>query len=102
MATKAQAGESFAEEDRRFHLLLMERVDNRLFGELVEAFGKIQTKVQPHLGVAPGADMMASARAHGTLVGAARQGDVAAYRTAMRGALAALVRAFWRGVGRRW
>lgn len=100
MATKAQAGESFAEEDRRFHLLLMERVDNRLFGELVESFWKIQTKVQPHLGVAPGADIIETARAHGTMLEAARKGDAAAYRQAVLDHYAPLQRAVERARGR--
>src|SRR5699024_978601 len=100
MATKAQAGESFAEEDRRFHLLLMERVDNRLFGELVESFWKIQTNVQPHLGVAPGADIIETARAHGTMLEAARKGDAAAYRQAVLDHYAPLQRAVERARGR--
>src|SRR5699024_12251417 len=100
VATKAQAGESFAHQDRRFHLLLMERVDNRLFGELVESFWKIQTNVQPHLGVAPGADIIETARAHGTMLEAARKGDAAAYRQAVLDHYAPLQRAVERARGR--
>ncbi len=93
MAEKAEAGQSFAEEDRQFHLLLMEQVGNRLFGELVESFWKIQTKVQPHLGVAPGTDIIETARAHGTMLEAARRGDAEGYREAVLDHYAPLQRA---------
>lgn len=93
MAAKAKAGENFADEDRKFHLILMERVGNRLFGELVEAFWKIQTKVQPRLGVAPGADIIETAKAHGTMLEAARRGDVEGYRQAVLDHYAPLHRA---------
>lgn len=93
MTAKAYAGESFAEEDRRFHLILMDYVDNRLFGELVESFWKIQTKVQPHLGVATGDEIILTAKAHGAMLEAARRGDVEAYRQAVLDHYAPLQRA---------
>src|SRR5699024_1228858 len=83
MTTKANVGESFAEEDRHFHLVLMKHVGNRLFGELVESFWRVQAEVQPHLGVAPGSDIIETAKAHGTMIAAARAGDAGAYRQAV-------------------
>lgn len=100
MSKKAEVGQSFAEEDRRFHLILMEHVDNRLFGELVESFWKIQTNVQPHLGVAPGKEIIETARAHGTMLEAAHNGDVEAYRRAVLEHYAPLQRAVERARAR--
>lgn len=96
MTIKAKAGESFAEEDRKFHLILMERVGNHLFGELVESFWRVQTEAQPHLGVAPGSDIIKTAKAHGTMLAAARAGDAEAYRKAVLDHYAPLTRALER------
>lgn len=93
MMTKAEAGVSFAEEDRKFHLILMEEVGNRLFSELVEAFWQIQDQAQPYLGVAPGAEIIETARAHGTMLDAAKAGDVEGYRQAVLAHYAPLGRA---------
>ena len=50
MATRPGGREFRRREDRRAHLLLMERVDNRLFGELVESFWKIRRRCSPTSG----------------------------------------------------
>lgn len=83
MTTKAHSGQSFAEEDRLFHLTLMNYIDNRLFGELVESFWEVQTRVQPHLWVPPGGEIIETAEAHGTMLRAAQSGDVKGYRRAV-------------------
>lgn len=101
MTDKAQAGELFLEEDRAFHHLLLSTVDNTLISELVTAFWTIHTEVQPYLGVAPGADIIETARAHGTMLEAVRAGDAEAYREAVHAHYAPLRRAVDRARGRR-
>src|SRR5699024_9914272 len=93
MATKAQAGESFADEDRRVHLLPMARDHNRLFGQQVESSSTMRTHVPPLLAVAPGAGIIAAARAPDTMRAAARKGDAAASRQAVLDRYAPLQRA---------
>lgn len=99
MTDKALAGELFAEEDRAFHHLLLSKVDNTLVSELVTAFWTIHTEVQPHLGVAPGADIIETARAHGAMLSAVQSGDAAAYREAVHAHYAPLQRAVDRARG---
>ena len=83
MTEKAALGELFIDEDRAFHQLLLQKVDNTLISELVGAFWTIHTDLQPHLGVAPGADIVETARAHGQMLEAAQAGDADAYREAV-------------------
>lgn len=83
MTAKAAQGELFIDEDRAFHQLLLEKVDNTLISELVGAFWTIHTDLQPHLGVAPGADIVETARAHGQMLEAVQAGDVGSYREAV-------------------
>lgn len=83
MVDKAAAGELFPDEDRAFHHLLLERIDNRLISELVTAFWTIHTRVQPYLGVTPGADLILTAHAHGAMLRAVQAGDEQAYLTAV-------------------
>lgn len=99
MTEKAQAGELFLEEDRAFHALLLSSVDNTLISELVTAFWTIHTEVQPYLGVAPGDDIIETARAHGTMLDAVRAGDAEAYRAAVHAHYAPLRRAVDRARG---
>ncbi len=83
MSEKAAVGELFIDEDRAFHHLLLEKVDNTLISELVGAFWTIHTDLQPHLGVAPGTDIVETARAHGQMLEAVQAGDADAYREAV-------------------
>lgn len=93
MTAKAARGELFAEEDRAFHHQLLQPADNRLMSELIDAFWTIYTDVQPHLGVAPGPDIVETARAHGLMLEALQAGDAAAYREAVHRHYAPLQRA---------
>lgn len=101
MTQKAAAGELFVEEDRAFHHLLLQKTDNRLISELVGAFWTIHTDLQPHLGVAPGADIAETARAHGQMLDAVQAGDAAAYRKAVQAHYAPLQRAVERALAER-
>ena len=98
MTQKAANGELFIEEDRTFHHLLLEKVNNRLISELVGAFWTIHTDLQPHLGVAPGADIVETARAHGEMLAAVQAGDASAYREAVQAHYAPLQRAVERAL----
>lgn len=101
MTRKAANGELFIEEDRTFHHLLLETVNNRLISELVGAFWTIHTDLQPHLGVAPGADIVETARAHGEMLAAVQAGDAGAYREAVQTHYAPLQRAVERALTER-
>src|SRR5699024_6402851 len=98
MTHKAANGELFTVEDRTFHHLLLEKVNNRLISELVGAFWAIHTDLQPHLGVAPGPDIVETARAHGEMLHAVQSGDAKAYREAVHAHYAPLQRAVERAL----
>lgn len=98
MTRKAGQGELFVEEDQAFHQLLLEKVDNTLISELVSAFWTIHTDLQPHLGVAPGPDIVETARAHGAMLHAVQSGDAKAYREAVHAHYAPLQRAVERAL----
>lgn len=83
MITSAQAGKPFTATDRQFHTRLLERLDNKLFGQLVGAFWDIHMAVLPRLKVAMPADLTQTAHAHGKMLAAARAGDSDGYRTAV-------------------
>lgn len=92
MTAAAQRGESFLVADRSFHLILAERLGNRLYGELVAAFWDIQRTMSPRLGVASQRDLNETASAHTELLTAALAGDLDRYRTAIRAHYAPLLR----------
>ena len=93
MTRKASEGQLFTEEDQAFHQLLLEKVDNTLISELVSAFWTIHTDLQPYLGIAPGPDIIETARAHGQMLRAVQSGDARAYRDAVHAHYAPLQRA---------
>ena len=83
MDTHAQKGELFTEQDRRFHMRMLEPLDNHLFLHLTEAFWAVHTLTVPLLGAPRPEDMVATARAHRDMFRAARAGDAQAYRQAV-------------------
>ena len=83
MDVHAQKGELFTEQDRRFHIRLLEPLDNHLFLHLTEAFWAVHTLTVPLLGAPRPEDMLSAARAHRTMLQAARAGDTQAYREAI-------------------
>lgn len=75
MYTKAARGEQFVEEDRTFHLALMEPLENDLVLQLTAAFWEVQAIIAPRL--APtAADAMATADLHVGIVDSLATGDV--------------------------
>ena len=79
----ASQGELFTDQDRRFHMRLLEPLDNHLFLHLTEAFWAVHTLTVPLLGAPRPEDMLSAARAHRTMLQAARAGDAQAYREAI-------------------
>lgn len=75
MKTLAAQGQSFVDQDRRFHLLLMGPLENQLITQLTGAFWDVQSIVAPRLGASP-AEARATAEAHGTIVEAAALQDI--------------------------
>ncbi|CAM2873437.1 FadR/GntR family transcriptional regulator [Actinomyces slackii] len=82
MDAKAQAGLLFADEDRRFHLRMLEPLDNKLFRHLTDAFWAVHTLTVPLLGAPAPDDILKTVRAHRDMLAAARAGDIEAYRQA--------------------
>ena len=82
MDLHAQRGELFTEQDRRFHVRLLEPLENHLFLHLTEAFWAVHTLTTPLLGAPKPEDMISAAQAHRAMLQAARAGDVQAYREA--------------------
>ena len=83
MDLHAQKGELFTEQDRRFHMRLLEPLDNHLFLHLTEAFWAIHTLTVPLLdNPTRPEDIISAAKAHRAMLQAARAGDVQAYRQA--------------------
>jgi DNA-binding FadR family transcriptional regulator len=75
MHTRADRGEPFVEQDRAFHMLLMEPIGNQLVSQLTGAFWDVHAIVAPLLEPTP-ADTQDTADAHGAIVEAAAAGDV--------------------------
>jgi DNA-binding FadR family transcriptional regulator len=83
MIESAEREKPFPTEDRLFHMELLSPVGNQLAVQLVTAFWDIHTAVLPKLGLALPADLRQTAKAHGDLLEAARNGDGDAYRRAV-------------------
>lgn len=92
MASHNARNESFAADDRAFHLNLTSVLDNTLYSELVAAFWDIHTIVSPRLGVPTPRDMADTVNAHRAMIDAAVAGDVDAYILAVEGHYAPLMR----------
>ena len=92
MAAHSARGESFAADDREFHLRLSDVVGNALYGELVAAFWDIHTVVAPRLGVATPRDLADTVAAHQAMLDAAVNRDLDAYRVAVASHYAPLLR----------
>lgn len=93
METLAGQGHTFTQEDRLFHARLLQAVPNQLYRHLVEAFWAAHTITVPLLGAPHPADIIDTARAHRTMLDAARRGDAEAYRQAVDEHYAPLLRA---------
>lgn len=83
MNAKCCSGDSFSLEDRSFHTDLMDRTGKTLLGQLVAAFWDVHAVVSPSLGIPTPDDLIETAEAHGQMLTAAENGDVAAYREAV-------------------
>ena len=78
----ASQGKLFTDQDRRFHTRLLEPLDNHLYLHLTEAFWAIHTLTVPLLDGPRPEDMLSAAKAHRSMLQAARAGDAQAYRQA--------------------
>lgn len=83
MEALAAKSETFTEQDRRFHQMLLAPVPNQLFAHLMEAFWAIHTLTVPMLHAPRPEDIVKTANAHRAMLQAARAGDVGAYREAI-------------------
>ncbi|MFE3450775.1 FadR/GntR family transcriptional regulator [Nonomuraea sp. NPDC059194] len=82
MGTRADAGESFIEQDREFHLLLMEPLGNQLLVQLTAAFWDVHAIVAPSMHASP-ESVRETVDAHRAIVDAIVAQDVAAFREAI-------------------
>ncbi|SEA11765.1 DNA-binding transcriptional regulator, FadR family [Bowdeniella nasicola] len=92
MTEKADRGEIFVNEDRAFHVRLVEPLASTLLMQLVEAFWKIHTVTAPMLGVPTPEDIAVTARSHGDMLRSAQEGDLAGYLAAVASHYAPLKR----------
>ncbi|SDN19426.1 DNA-binding transcriptional regulator, FadR family [Actinomyces ruminicola] len=83
MEALAERGETFTDQDRSFHRMLLEPVPNQLFAHLMEAFWAVHTLTVPMLDAPRPEDIVNTAKAHRAMLQAARSGDVEAYREAV-------------------
>ncbi|WP_229811550.1 FadR/GntR family transcriptional regulator [Streptosporangium pseudovulgare] len=74
MAELAARGETFVEQDRRFHLLLMEPLGNELVTQLTAAFWDVHAIVAPTMHTTP-ESVQETVQAHRAIVEAAAAGD---------------------------
>jgi DNA-binding FadR family transcriptional regulator len=82
MRSLAGRDESFLEQDRAFHLLLLQPLQNHLVGQLTAAFWDVQAIVAPLLDTSA-ADVQDTVNAHAEIVHAAASGDTAQFVTAV-------------------
>jgi len=79
----AVRGQLFTEQDRAFHMRLLEPLPNHLFMHLTEAFWAVHTLTVPLLDAPRPEDIVITAKAHRSMLEAAREGDVKAYLEAI-------------------
>lgn len=82
MEALALKGSLFTEPDQAFHIRLLDVLPNHLFQYLTEAFWTVHALTVPLLGAPTPDDIIKTARAHRSMLQAARAGDVEAYRQA--------------------
>lgn len=75
MRRLAMEGQPYVEEDRAFHIRLMNAIGNNLVSQLTEAFWQVQARVAPTLKVEP-ADWLRTAEAHEAIVDAIAARDL--------------------------
>lgn len=92
METCRTEGSSFAAEDRAFHHTLLATLDNKLFGQLTDAFWEVHTLAAPRLGAPTPEDIDDTIAAHRAMARAAGDGDATAYREAVTAHFGPLLR----------
>lgn len=93
MVARAERGERFPAEDRRFHAELLARsTPNALAENLLSAFWDIHTALIGDLELAPPRDIALTAAAHGQMLERAEAGDLDGYREAIEAHYAPLLR----------
>lgn len=92
MTAQSDRNETFAADDRAFHLALASLLGNELYGELVGAFWDVHTQLAPRLGVPTPRDLHDTVAAHRAMLDAAVAGDVDAYRQAVENHYTPLLR----------
>jgi DNA-binding FadR family transcriptional regulator len=78
MRERAEAGKTFVDQDRAFHLLLMEPIGSQLVSQLTGAFWDVHAMVAPLLEPTD-EDTRTTVDAHAAIVDAAAAGDVPAF-----------------------
>ncbi|UCH25987.1 MAG: FadR family transcriptional regulator [Trueperaceae bacterium] len=82
MKEKAERGEGFPDEDRRFHRLLFENLGNRMLLRLIDIFWLASSKASQHVNIADPRPMRTYCD-HVAIVDALRSGDVEGARAAL-------------------
>ncbi len=92
MQARFDAGENFTEEDRDFHRVLLDELDNELLAQMNSAFWQIHVEAIPLLGIAPAQEIADTVAAHRAILEAVESGDAEAYREAVHAHYAPLRR----------
>jgi len=80
MRDRNNAGESFAQEDHRFHATLLEPLGNPLIKEISEALWKVHMQVLPLLDLSMPEDIELTIESHADMIDALVADDPALYR----------------------
>ncbi|MFC5938492.1 FadR/GntR family transcriptional regulator [Corynebacterium choanae] len=83
MIERAEGGATFAEADMAFHDGILALAGNEVVRQLVSSMWRVHQQVVPKLGIENPEGLLLTARAHGDMLRAACQGDVAAYEKAV-------------------
>ena len=79
-----EQGESFAEEDRRFHATLLRQTRNQLIRELSDALWQVNSEVVPLLDLSMAEDTKRTLESHWAMVEALRKKSSQAFKDAVR------------------
>lgn len=84
MYRRVEQGESFAEEDRRFHATLLRQTRNQLIRELSDALWQVNSEVVPLLDLPMAEDTKRTLESHWAMVEALRKKSPQAFKDAVR------------------
>ncbi|MBK4145968.1 GntR family transcriptional regulator [Corynebacterium macginleyi] len=83
MGEKQANAENFADEDRRFHHILLSNIDNLIIRELYDALWQVHMNVIPLRQIQAPRDLIKTVQAHQDIINALRDNNLDAYKAAV-------------------